>query len=294
MRCLVIGRSGQVATALVERAAAHTGPSAADVVALGRPDLDLCRPESIAAAISRVEPDVVVNAAAYTAVDQAESEPEAAAALNAAGPAALAGLCAAADIPLVHLSTDYVFDGTLDRPYREDDPIAPASVYGRTKAEGEAAVMAAGGRALVLRTAWVYSPFGKNFVKTMLRLGAERDRLRVVSDQVGNPTSALDIADAVLRLAAMRDGWGSGGEILHLAGTGETSWHGLAEAIFAGTAAPPVVEPIPTSAYPTPARRPANSRLDTTRLAERYGIVLPPWRESLAVTLDRLAGAAPR
>ena len=232
MNITVIGRTGQVATALVERAGTHT------VTALGRPDVDLADPASLAEALERTRPDAVVNAAAYTAVDAAESDEAAARVLNADGPSALAQLCAEAAVPLVHLSTDYVFDGTLDRPYREDDATGPQSAYGRTKLAGEEAVRAAGGRAITARTAWVYAPFGKNFVRTMLRLGAERDHLRVVADQHGNPTSALDIADAILALCAASDGWPQTPDTVHLAGTGEATWHSFAETIFSFTTAP--------------------------------------------------------
>lgn len=288
MKVLVIGRSGQVARALIERAPSAPAGGAA-VTALGRPDVDLTAPDTLARALAAAAPDVVVNAAAYTAVDAAESDEAAAQALNAAGPGHLAQQCAAAGIPLIHISTDYVFDGTLARPYREDDPLAPASAYGRTKAAGEAAVRAAGGRTLIARTAWVYSPFGKNFVKTMLRLGAERDRLTVVNDQHGNPTSALDIADTLLALARKRASWPAGGEIVHVAGQGDTTWCDFAAAIVATLPAPPEVTGIATSDYPTPATRPANSRLDTARLEARYGLTLPPWEASLKTVLDRLA-----
>lgn len=284
MRVLVAGRSGQVATALRERAGRHA------VTALGRPDLDLTDPASLAAALDRVRPDAVVNAAAFTAVDRAETEASAAFALNADGPATLARLAADRGVPLVHLSTDYVFDGTLPRPYREDDPTGPGTVYGRSKLAGEAAVIAAGGPALVVRTAWVYAPFGHNFVRTMLRLAAERDTLRVVADQHGNPTSALDIADALLRLLEARGDWPGSPELLHLAGTGETTWHGLAEAVVALSPRRPTVEPIATADYPTPAARPANSRLDCTRLADRWGVTLPDWRDSVREVVARLLG----
>ncbi|RAH96517.1 dTDP-4-dehydrorhamnose reductase [Acuticoccus sediminis] len=285
MKVLVIGHSGQVARALVERADGDT------VTALGRPEIDLAAPDTLARAFDAATPDVVVNAAAYTAVDAAESDEDAARALNATGPGRLAERCAADGVPLIHISTDYVFDGTLDRPYREDDPIAPQSAYGRTKAEGEAAVRAAGGRTLVARTAWVYSPFGKNFVKTMLRVGAERDTLTVVADQHGNPTSALDIADALLALARQSAAWPDGGEIVHVAGRGDTTWCDFARAIVASLPEPPTVKAITTADYPTPATRPANSRLDGTRLAERYGIAMPHWTQSLDVVLARLAGS---
>ncbi|WP_420394446.1 dTDP-4-dehydrorhamnose reductase [Acuticoccus sp.] len=282
MRILVIGRSGQVARALVERAGAH------DVVALGRGDVDLADPATLPPALERVAPDAVINAAAYTAVDQAEVEEGNARALNADGPAALARLCAKEGVPLVHLSTDYVFDGTMDRPYREDDPVAPRSAYGRTKADGEVAVREAGGRSLVARTAWVYSPFGRNFVKTMLRVGAEREVLTVVDDQRGNPTSALDLAEALIGLCEHADTWPVGGEVVHVAGAGETTWHGFAEAIFVLSPHRPHVRPVPTREYPTPAVRPANSRLDCSKLTTRYGLTLPTWQASLPSVVERL------
>ena len=283
MRILVIGHSGQVATALAERSRTHGHT----LITRGRPAADLLVPETLERAMDETAPDLVVNAAAYTAVDAAETDEAAAHALNAEGPGALARLCAARDRPLVHLSTDYVFDGTLERPYREDDTMNPASVYGRTKAAGETAVREAGGRALILRTAWVYSPFGRNFVRTMLRVGAERDHLRVVADQHGNPTSALDIADGILALAARSGDWPSTPDVVHLAGQGEATWHSFAEAIFSWSPYAPVVQAIPTRDYPTPARRPANSRLDCAKLAREYGITLPDWRESARAVVVR-------
>ncbi len=290
-RILVTGAAGQVASSLVERG----GQSHHAICAMGRPQLDLTDPATVVAAAEAVRPTVIVNAAAYTAVDKAEEEEAAAFAVNADGVAALARLAAERSIPLVHISTDYVFDGRLDRPWREDDPTNPESAYGRSKRAGEEAVRDAGGPALVCRTAWVYGPFGGNFVKTMLRVGATRDRLTVVDDQYGNPTASLDIADAILALvdACGRLGWPApDDQILHLAGTGETSWCGLARHVFAvsGELGGPVaeVEPIPTSAWPTPARRPANSRLDTARLSSRYGIALPDWRDSVRATVARL------
>ncbi len=284
MKALVIGRTGQVAQALAERAA-HAG---VEVDARGRPDVDLADAASLAAAFDDAAPDIVFNAAAYTAVDAAETDEAAALALNATGPGALAALCAERGVPLIHLSTDYVFDGTGDRPYREDDRVAPQSAYGRTKLAGEETIAASGADALILRTAWVYSPFGTNFVKTMLRVGAERDRLRVVADQFGNPTSALDIADGMLALANRRDHWGKGTRIYHMVGAEETSWHGFAEGIFALAPFSPEVEGIPTSEYPTPAKRPANSRLDGSALAADHGITLPGWRESLPPVVRRI------
>ncbi|MEM8854385.1 MAG: dTDP-4-dehydrorhamnose reductase [Pseudomonadota bacterium] len=287
-RTLVIGRSGQVARALVERAGAG-----ADIVALGRPDIDLADGTGVSAAFDAHRPGLVVNAAAYTAVDTAESEPDAAHVLNAEAPGRLARLCAERDVPFIHLSTDYVFDGTADRPYRESDPIAPMGVYGKTKADGEAAVLAAGGRALVLRTAWVYSPFGKNFLKTMLRLGRERDLLRVVDDQHGNPTSALDIADGILALGRKAEDWPQAPTVFHMAGAGDATWCSFAREIFAVSSSSPCVEAITTADFPTPAKRPANSRLDCTALRERMGVMLPSWRDTLAEIVARVEQADP-
>lgn len=284
MRMLVIGQSGQVAQSLLERGAV----AGVEVVARGRPETDLTDAASLEAALAESRPDVVVNAAAYTAVDAAEDDEDAAHALNATGPGLLAGLCAARDIPFIHISTDYVFDGAADRPYREDDQTGPQSAYGRTKLAGERAVLSAGGRALVLRTAWVYSPFGKNFVKTMLRVGAERDELKVVSDQRGNPTSALDIADGILALCGKVEAWPEAPAVFHMSAGGEASWHEFAEAIFAVDGGGPRVLAIGTADYPTPARRPANSRLDGGRLGEALGVRLPDWRESLPGVVARI------
>ncbi len=281
---LVIGRSGQVAQAL----GALSGPDMR-FVCVGREDgVDVTKPATLAAAIAAYRPDIVVNAAAYTAVDKAESEPAAAFAANRDGPGVLAALCAAENLPLIHISTDYVFDGTKPAPYVEDDPIAPLGVYGASKAEGEAAVRAAGGPHLILRVAWVYSPGGQNFVRTMLRLAETRDELGVVTDQIGSPTAAGDIAAAIrtICLRIRRDGRLTGGQTFHLTGSGTTHWHDFAAAIFAasGTAGRkvPRLRAIATADYPTPAKRPANSRLDCARIAAAYGIVMPDWRDSLA------------
>jgi dTDP-4-dehydrorhamnose reductase len=291
---LVVGATGQVARALIERGRRR----GAMLVALGRPALDLEKPFGLGSAIVDLHPAAIVNAAAYTAVDKAESEPERAFAINRDGAAALARAAAVLDVPFVHLSTDYVYDGGKPAPYVEEDPTGPAGVYGRSKLEGEQAVRAASPKAIVLRTAWVYSPYGNNFVKTILRLASERDRLRVVADQVGSPTSALDIAEAILTILARIDGdWQERyAGTYHLAGGGEASWCDLARATLAvaaphgGRAVP--VDAITTADYPTPARRPANSRLDTTRLAETFGVRLPPWRESLEETVARLLTGA--
>lgn len=283
MRIVVTGSEGQVVRSLVERARQTPG---VDVIPIGRPALDLLRPETIAEAVTAARPDIVVSAAAYTAVDQAEDEPDIAAAVNEIGAGKVAEAAALAGAPVIHLSTDYVFAGDADRPYREDDPTGPQSVYGRTKLAGERAVAAANPRHVIPRTAWVYSPFGKNFVKTMLRLAGERDVVRVVADQYGNPTSALDIADGILAVAPQILGNAPASRfgIFHLAGTGAIHWAGFAAGIFEASAefGGPVarVEEISTSDYPTKARRPANSRLDTGRLFEVFGWRAPDWRLS--------------
>jgi dTDP-4-dehydrorhamnose reductase len=249
-------------------------------------------PESLAALVERIAPQVVVNAAAWTAVDLAEGEREAAFRANAEAPRLLAEACSRHGARLVHYSTDYVFDGRGTRPYREDDPTAPTSVYGESKLAGEEAIRASGAEHAILRTAWVYAPRGKNFLLTMLRLGAERDRLRVVADQFGTPTSAALIADTTARILA-HPSRASG--TWHLTAGGQASWHGFAEAIFAGAVErgllprAPVVEAISTADYPTPAARPAYSVLDTTKLRRDFGIDLPDWREGLVQALDALA-----
>ncbi|MCV0396052.1 MAG: dTDP-4-dehydrorhamnose reductase [Rhizobiaceae bacterium] len=286
MRILVTGKAGQVALSLKERAASRPDM---EVTALGRPELDLEKPATVGEAIRQARPDLVVSAAAYTAVDKAEDEPDLARAVNVDGAEAVAAAAAAAGAPVIHLSTDYVYSGELDRPWREDDATAPLGVYGRTKLDGEAAVAAANPRHLILRTAWVYSPFGRNFVRTMLMLAEQRDTVNVVADQIGNPTSALDIADAVLALAARGDGPPG---VYHLAGSGEASWAEVAKHVFAVSAAEggpsAAVTPIRTDEYPTKARRPANSRLDQAKMRATFGWVSPDWRESVAVVVKRL------
>jgi len=289
-RLVVTGSQGQVVRALAER-----GPQTdVEVVALGRPQLDLLQPAKIFAALEAAKPDVVVSAAAYTAVDLAESNAAEAHAINAVGAGEVARAAARLGVPVVHLSTDYVFDGALDRPYREDDPTGPIGEYGRGKLAGEQAVAVANPDHAILRTAWVYSPFGKNFVRTMLNLAATREEINVVADQRGSPTSAHDIADGVIRVARnLRSSTSPGVRgTFHMTAAGEATWAEFAEAIFAlsraagGPAAR--VNPIPTSAYPTPARRPANSRLDNARLAREHGVSLPLWRDALAVCMARL------
>jgi dTDP-4-dehydrorhamnose reductase len=288
---LVTGGSGQVAQALGRQGTART----MEVVVLGRPEFDFDHPETIRAAFASRPWRYLVNAAAYTAVDAAEADEAGAARANADGPGMLATLCAQAGIPFIHLSTDYVFDGSKGAPYRESDNPSPTGVYGRTKRDGEERVLKAGGKAIILRTAWVYSDTGKNFVRTMLSAGARLPKLRVVADQKGSPTAAADLATAILDIIAVieRDGWHAGfGGIFHATGSGETTWHGLAVAAFEearrhdGPA--PEVEAITTADWPTPAQRPADSRLDNGKLAQTFGVTLPPWRESLARTVDSL------
>lgn len=297
MRILVTGRSGQLASCLAEAAAA----SGIEIVLAGRPELDLAVPDTITRAIDRYAPELVVNAAAYTAVDKAETEMDAAFAINARGAGHVATAAARAGLPILHVSTDYVFDGTKPAPYVESDPVAPTSAYGRSKREGEVRVMDANARHVILRTAWVHSPFGSNFVKTMLRLASTRPRIGVVDDQVGSPTYAPDLAMVVLGVAQSLSGrapnddppWG----IYHAAGRGEATWCGLAREVFAvsGRHGGPVamVDAIPTSAYPTPARRPANSRLDTTKLKTAFALELPDWREGAAACVTRVLHDGP-
>jgi dTDP-4-dehydrorhamnose reductase len=296
MRVLVIGRDGQVARTLVEQAPAHD----ATVTLMARPELDLAVPASIAPALRRAGGDIIVNAAAYTAVDRAEAEPELALAINGVGAGAVAAAAAAMDVPVVQISTDYVFDGTQPRPYRESDPVAPLGAYGRSKLLGEHAVAEATANHVILRTAWVYAPFGNNFVRTMLRLAAEREEVGVVADQHGNPTSAHDIADGILAVCrnlltrpedeALRG-------VFHMTAAGEASWADLAETVFSASArhgGPQArVRRIETADYPTPARRPANSRLDCSKLSRLHGIALPGWEASVATRVARLLAAAP-
>jgi dTDP-4-dehydrorhamnose reductase len=291
-RMIVTGREGQIVLSLIERGELD---GRFEVIALGRPELDLSAPATIDAALRAARPDVIVSAAAYTAVDQAETDEEAAIAINATAAGRIAETAKALGVPVIHLSTDYVFDGSKASAYVETDPVAPIGAYGRSKLEGECAVAAATDNHAILRTAWVYSPFGKNFVKTMLRLAETRDALNVVDDQIGNPTSALDIADAVLTVAAnlLEDDDPALRGIFHMTGTGEGSWADFATEIFARSAEfggpSATVGRIPSSAYPTPAKRPANSRLDCSLLEARHGAKLPDWKRSTANIVERLA-----
>jgi dTDP-4-dehydrorhamnose reductase len=289
MRIAVAGLRGQVATSLIERAG-----SGVEVVALGRPAFDLEDRSSVLAGLESARPNVVINAAAYTAVDKAEAEEAIAFRVNGEGAGHVAEAATRLGVPLLHLSTDYVFDGKLDRPYREEDPTGPTGAYGRSKLVGEKLVAERCPDSVVLRTAWVYSPFDANFVRTMLRLNETREEVGVVADQVGNPTSAFDIADALIAIAAKAKGDSSPAlrGVFHMTGSGEASWADFAEAIFREAAARgrrlTRVKRISTADYPTPARRPANSRLDNGKLSRVYGLRLPEWRASLAASCARL------
>jgi dTDP-4-dehydrorhamnose reductase len=285
MKILLFGKNGQVGWEL-QRSLAPLG----EVVALDRASTpwcgDLANPEGIRATVREVRPDVIVNAAAYTAVDKAESEPELCRTINALAPQAMAEEAARLGACLVHYSTDYVFDGSGTQPWREDDAIGPVSVYGATKAEGESAIAASGARHVVFRTSWVYAARGGNFIATMLRLAQERDRLTVIDDQHGAPTGADLIADVTAHAvhAVGRGAVPSG--IYHLAPAGETTWCGYARYLLgiareAGAPVKAQVDGIPTTAYPTPARRPHNSRLDCRKLQQAFGLQLPDWRQGV-------------
>lgn len=285
-RILVTGGQGQLATSLKRLGGDR-------VVVVGRPEFDLAQPETLAATLERVNPSLVVNAAAWTAVDLAESEVEGATAANETGPAELARLCAASNTPLIHVSTDYVYAGDKGTPYVETDPVTPQTVYGCTKAAGEQAVLKAQPRSIVLRTSWVYSGHCKNFVRTMVNAGAKNTHLKVVGDQYGNPTSADDLAKAILSIAdQVEAGWQDRfAGLFHASGTGETSWHGLAvaaleEAARHGQTMPVEIAAIRTQDWPTPAKRPQDSRLDCSKLEQVFGIRLPEWRDSVARAVD--------
>lgn len=290
MKVLATGTQGQVARSLVEKAVEFPEIG---LECTSRPHLDLTDPDSVRRTIVDKRPDLVVSAAAYTAVDRAEEEPELAYTVNVTGAAAVAGAAAEVESPVIHLSTDYVFSGDEGRPWREDDSTEPRCVYGRTKLDGERAVIAANPRHVVLRTAWVYSPFGHNFVKTMLRLATERDEIAVVSDQWGNPTSALDIAEGILRVAReILAGNSPSFGLFHLAATGDTNWARFAEHILAtseslgGPSA--AVKEITSTEYPTTARRPANSRLASDKFAGTFGWRPPRWQVSSEEVVRRL------
>ncbi len=294
MKVLILGAQGQVGFELMRAA----WPAGTRLAGCARPEVDLTRPDTVTAAFAALAPDLVINAAAYTAVDRAESEPELAFAVNRDGPAMLAALCAERGLPLLHISTDYVFDGRKEGLYNEADPICPLNVYGAGKAAGEAAVRAGLAHHVILRTSWVYGVHGQNFVATMLRLGRTREELGVVDDQFGAPTAASEIAAALVRIArrvvapAQDVPWGT----YHFTGAGFTSWCGFAEVIFQHqeriTGRRPRVRAIPTRDYPTPALRPTNSRLDCRRGEAAFGLVRPPWQDSLAPVVSALLSPA--
>lgn len=286
----MLGGNGQVGWELA-RALAPLGELAvATRAGEGGLRVDLARPDTLARAFDAVRPRLVVNAAAYTAVDKAESEPDVAEAVNALAPGVIGELAARRGAAVVHYSTDYVFDGELDRPYREEDATAPAGVYGRTKLRGEQALLDATADALIFRTAWVYGRHGHNFLRTMLRLFRERDELRVVDDQIGSPTWSRMIAEATAQIIARLEGEpariGELGGIYHLTAAGRTSWHGFAAAILEGSGLDCRLLPISTREYPTPARRPAWSVLDNSKLFETFGLRLPDWDLSLRQCLE--------
>jgi dTDP-4-dehydrorhamnose reductase len=295
---LCTGGSGQLGHALQNLAAERR----LSLIAVSRPEFDFERPETIDASFNAAKPDFVVNAAAYTAVDAAETNIEAAEAGNHTGPLHLAQLCAGAGIPLIHVSTDYVFNGEKGAPYLETDPTSPTGVYGRTKRDGELATLAACPKTIILRTSWVYSAHGKNFARTMLNAAAKVNQLKVVSDQRGTPTAAADLAAAILDILTrlQENGWqDSDAGIYHATSAGETTWYGFAMAIFEAASpcglTQPSVTPISTADWPTPAKRPADSRLDCAKLARHFGVTLPDWRSSLPGIVHELMarGAAP-
>jgi dTDP-4-dehydrorhamnose reductase len=290
MHVLVIGSRGQVGTELMRA----SWPSGSKVSGLSRRDLDVTDPDAVDRVLRASGYSLVVNAAGYTAVDRAESDADAAFAVNRDGAAHVAAACGRVDLPLIHLSTDYVFDGAKEGAYVEDDPVAPISVYGRSKAAGEEEVRRRARRHIILRTSWVYGVHGNNFVKTMLRLGREQREVRVVDDQIGCPTAAADLASAITQLAAkldiMDDRWGT----YHLCGAGAVSWYRFAQRIFALCRQPesaPVLRPVRSQAFAAPARRPPNSRLDCRRIAAAFGIACPPWESSLARVLPEIEGS---
>ncbi len=294
MKIVVTGANGQVGWELARLGGKH------ELLALDRAALDITDAPAVHAVLEETRPAVVINAAAYTAVDRAEQEPALAFAVNREGPRHLAAACRRLEIPLLHLSTDYVFDGAHSEPYREEDPVAPLGVYGRSKWEGEEAVRQTQAAHLILRVSWVFGEHGHNFVKTILRLASERDELRVVMDQQGRPTYAGDIARVLLVLAerigaGKEEAWAG---TYHYCGTPATTWHGFAQAIIElASAYEPLrvrtLIPITTAEYPTPARRPANSVLACDRFEARFGMMAHPWREGLAATVQALLGDRP-
>jgi dTDP-4-dehydrorhamnose reductase len=295
MRILITGTTGQIGSALLSPLA-----SLGTVLPVVRRDLDLGLGASIEPTLDRLNPDLIINPAAYTAVDRAEDEPELAHAINAVAPGVIARWAAVRKVPFIHFSTDYVFDGSRDSPWREQDPTRPLSVYGVSKLEGEKRIRSTNGPHLILRTSWVYAARGQNFLRTIARLAAERDELRIVNDQVGAPTSARSIAEAITHLLAVGQPdlaryFAMAGGLVHLAAAGETSWHGFASEVVKGLRARGItlkasaILPIATKDYPTKAMRPRNSRLALEHLAHSFGIIMPDWKEGLKRELDELA-----
>jgi dTDP-4-dehydrorhamnose reductase len=282
MRILITGKSGQLSQSLQMLGGTH------EIITIGRPQTDFENPFNLGEEIIKAAPDIVVSAAAYTMVDKAEAETEKAKTINADAPEIIAISCKNLQIPLIHISTDYVYDGSKTSPYKETDTPSPLGIYGKTKLAGEDNVVKNTDDFVILRTSWVYSPFGNNFVKTMLNLGAAKDEISVVDDQRGNPTSALEIARAVIKIAEKlkKDTSPQLRGVFHLAGSGETSWAGFAEEIFKMAKLKTAVKKINTEQYPTPAKRPANSRLDCSKLSQIYSIRLPLWQDSLKECLE--------
>jgi len=287
MRALIFAKTGQVAREL-----ARLVPDGASFDALGRSEVDLTRPSTCADIIRTNKPDVVINAAAYTAVDQAEDDEATAKLINGDAPGAMAAECAALNIPFLHISTDYVFDGTGNTPWNPDARIGPLGAYGRTKADGETQIRQAGGRHVILRTSWVFSAHGGNFVKTMLGLAKTRSSLTIVADQIGAPTAAHDIAAALWSIAQQMTDSAQAGGTYHFASVPNVSWADFAREIFAQSAQQMTVVDIPSSDFPTPAPRPANSRLDCSTLAADFGIAQPDWKKSLTDVLAELTEVA--
>lgn len=293
MRILLFGPNGQVGSEL----RALSWGDGLDLLPVSREEADLAVEGAAEAAVRRAKPDLVINTAAYTAVDKAESEPDLACAVNSLAPEGMARASADLSIPLIHISTDFVFDGSKTGPYVEDDPTGPVSVYGQSKLDGEEAVRAVLENHLILRTAWVFSPFGNNFLKTMLRLGAERDQLGIVDDQRGCPTSAAGIARAIgAVIDRLQSGQGLVPGTFHYCGDDPVTWFGFASAVFeaAGERLPGGIDvkPIATSDYPTPARRPANSVMSCAKIRAVYGIDPDDWRSAVAAVVDRLMNKA--
>ncbi|MFN4262995.1 MAG: dTDP-4-dehydrorhamnose reductase [Thioalkalivibrionaceae bacterium] len=292
-RILVLGARGQVGWALGRTLATHGALHAWDVTT--HAEADFLDAERLMRAVDALDPHWVINAAAYTAVDRAESEPERAEIINAQIPSQLAEWCAGRGARFVHYSTDYVFDGSGDAPRREGDPCAPLNVYGRTKLLGEQGARASGAEGWILRTSWVFSSFGQNFVRTVLRLATSREDLGIVADQIGAPTSAELLAEITARL--LNETEPQGMELLHCVAAGETSWHGLANEVLRAALAegwalkvrPEGLRALTTAEYPTPARRPLNSRLDTSRLQARLSLVLPDWRDGVRRAVHELS-----